>query len=316
MAATKIPAKKTNSPNSSDSGVRFEPAKIESLFPVLDAVAWMDEATTAQIAQFAGIDPRTAGKLLKNATHIGIAGKRGAGYILLTSYPYQGVEEQKRDVVREALVRMPLLVSARQFMSLGDPLEGAMRKAATVAKILPFNMGDYAPLLEWARALGALKPGLIQEDLVDSAEAAKIERHVSDKSRRVAFLSHSSVDKPFVRQLAADLKAAGIDVWLDEQRIRVGESIPEKISQGLAESDFFLLAVSRASVESEWVKKELNGALINEVQRRSVHILPLKLDDAKIPAPISDKKYADFSQSYKAGLQELVAAMRSDHIGK
>ncbi|MBB5710187.1 toll/interleukin-1 receptor domain-containing protein [Sphingomonas xinjiangensis] len=312
MALNKSTAKKSTTRNENDPTVRFESAKVESLFPVLDAVAWMDEASTAQIAQFAGIDPRTAGKLLKNANHLGIVDRRGTGYILLTSYPYQGTGDQKRDVVREALVRLPILVSARQFMSLGDPLDAAMRKAATVNRIVPFNIADYAPMLAWAEALNALKPGLVQEDLVDSAAAAKVERHGANKDSRVAFLSHSSSDKPFVRQLAADLKAAGIDVWLDEQRIRVGESIPERISQGLAESDFFLLAVSKASVDSEWVKKELNGALINEVQRRAVHILPLKLDDTKMPAPISDKKYADFSLSYKAGLADLVSAMKGN----
>ncbi len=303
-------SKGTASKGREDSTVRFEAAKVESLFPVLDAVAWMDEATTPQIAQFAGLDPRTAGKLLKNAQHLGIIEKRGSGYILLTSYPYQGTEDQKKDVVREALVRLPILVSARQFMSLGDELDVAMRKAATVGRIVPFSPADYAPMLTWAKALDALKPGLVQEDLVDSAAAAKIERHETNKDSIVAFLSHSSHDKPLIRQLAADLKAAGIDVWLDEQRIRVGESIPERISQGLAESDYFLLGVSKASVESEWVKKELNGALVNEVQRRAVHILPLKLDQTPMPSAISDKKYADFSESYKAGLADLIAAMR------
>lgn len=291
-------------------GPRYESAKLDGLFPVLDGVAWMDAPTVGQISQFAGVDPRTAGKLLKNACQIGILDRSGQGYVLLTSYPYEGSIDQKKHVVKEALVKMPLLTSIRQFMTLGEPLETAVRKAATVNRIVPFRPVDYAPLVEWANALGALSPGLVQEDLVDSAEAAKAERHEKDKESRVAFLSHSSVDKPFVRQLAADLTAAGISVWLDEQRIKVGESIPDKISQGLAESDYFLLAVSRASVESEWVKKELNGALINEVQKRAVHVLPLKLDNAQMPSAIKDKKYADFSDSYKTGLSDLIHALR------
>lgn len=293
-----------------ESAERFEAAKLDGLFPVLDAVAWMDAPTVGQISQFAGVDPRTAGKLLKNATNIGIVDKANSGYVLLVSYPYKGTVEQKKDVVKEALVKMPLLTSARQFVHLGDDLPNAIRKAATVNNIVPFSPVDYAPLVEWAQALAALKPGLIAEDLVDDAEASKAQRHREDKASRVAFLSHSSADKPFIRQLAADLTAAGITVWLDEQRIKVGESIPEKISQGLAESDYFLLAISQNSVESEWVKKELNGALINEVQRRSVHVLPLKLDNAKIPPAIADKKYADFSKSYKGGLEELLLALR------
>lgn len=297
-------------PEKSSTGERFEATKLDGVYPVLDAIAWMDEPTVGQISQFAGLDPRTTGKVLKNASSIGLVQKReGGGYVLLASYPYKGSSDQKSDVVRESLVKMPLLTSMRQFMHLGDDSENALRKAATVNNIVPFEAADFAPLINWASALNALQPGLIAEDLVDNAETAKAERHKVDSKSRVAFLSHSSKDKPFVRQLAADLTAAGVTVWLDEQRIKVGESIPEKISQGLAESDYFLLAVSKESVNSEWVKKELNNALINEVQRRSVHVLPLRLDESPMPPAIADKKYADFSHSYKAGLDDILTAL-------
>jgi hypothetical protein len=233
----KIAAKK-NAPKrpttSSISPHRFEPAKLDSLFAALDAIAWMDAPTSSQIAQFAGIDPRTAGKLVKNAIQIGLADSISHGYKLALPYPYKGSQEQKKAVVREALVRMPLLTSVRQFLRLGDKTEAALRKAATISGITPFVPADLNPLIEWAESLGALKPELVAEDLVDAATDLKSRRHKEEKSKRIAFLSHSSADKPFIRQLAADLSANGIDVWLDEQRIRVGDSIPEKIAQGLA----------------------------------------------------------------------------------
>lgn len=176
----------------------------------------------------------------------------------------------------------------------------------------PFVPGDINPLIEWAHSIGALKADLIAEDLVDQGILNKERRHKDKQSKIVAFLSHSSKDKPFIRQLAADLTAEGVDVWLDEQRIGIGDSIPEKIAQGLAESDFFLLATSQHSADSAWVKKELNNALVNEVQRRKVHALPLRLDDTPLPKAIADKKYADFSASYKAGLAELLQTMKDD----
>ncbi len=289
---------------------RFEPAKLDSLFVVLDAIAWLDAPTSGQVAQFAGIDPRTAGKLLKNASQIGLVDTVASGYVLVLPYPYKGSQDQKQAVVKEALVRLPLLTGVRQFLRLGDKTEVALRKAATVSGIVPFNPADLNPLLEWAQSLGALQPSLVAEDLVDAAESKKERRHLEDKDRRVAFLSHSSADKAFIRQLAADLTANGISVWLDEQRIRVGDSIPEKIAQGLAESDYFLIGMSHKSSESAWVQKELNNALMTEVQRRKVHIMPLKLDDTPMPLIIGDKKYADFSKSYKAGLDELLTALK------
>lgn len=309
MARRPVKAKKKTSPTKSTH--RFEPVKLDSLFLALDAVAWLDAPSGSVVGQFSGIDPRTAGKLLKNATQIGLVDNMGTGYVLALPYPYKGTTEQKKDVVREALVRLPLLTSVRQFMRLGDATEIALRKAATVAGITPFNPSDLNPLIEWARSLGALKAEITAEDLVDEAAAKKEERHKKESARRIAFLSHSSADKSFIRQLASDLTANGIDVWLDEQRIRVGDSIPDKIAQGLAESDHFLIAISKHSTASEWVKKELNNALVTEVQRRNVHVLPLKLDDATMPAALADKKYANFSASYKAGLDELLIALRT-----
>lgn len=289
--------------------VRYEPAKLEGLYPVLDGIAWMDAPSVNQIAQFAGADGRTVGKLLKNAEQIALVSKQGGGYVLLAPYPYDGTDEQKEDAVRDALMRLPLLVSVRQFLKLGDEEAVALRKAATVRNIVPFDAGSFAPLMEWARRLDALQTQFLVEDALDRAVEAKEARHKTDQRTKVAFLSHSSRDKSFIRQLATDLKANGVQVWLDEQNIKVGDSIPDKISQGLAESDYFLFAASKNSVDSEWVKRELNSALVTEVESRAVHVLPLKLDDSKIPGAVKDKKYADFSKSYKAGLDELLTAM-------
>jgi TIR domain len=265
----------------------------------------------AQIAQFAGIDGRTAGKLLKNSQTIGLVECiDGTGYTLSVAYPYKGTDQQKRDVVREALVNLPLLASVRQFLNLHDSLEVALRKAATIAGIRDLDPANLTPLIKWANQLEALKPGLVHDDLLESAEAAKKQRHRTDKTKRVAFLSHSSVDKPFIRQLATDLTAAGISVWLDEQKIRVGDSIPDQIAQGLAESDFFVVALSRQSSASEWVKHELNTALVSAITERRVKVLPAKLDDVEMPLSLGGTLYADFSKSYKDGLRALLDAMK------
>lgn len=206
---------------------------------------------------------------------------------------------------------MPLLQSVRQFLSLRESLDKALRKAATIQGIENFDPRALSPLVQWAQELKALEPGVIVEDLLKEAEASKELRHKKHAAERVAFLSHSSKDKAFIRQIATDLSAEGIAVWLDEQRIHVGDSIPEKIAQGLAQSDFFLVALSEHSVGSEWVKRELNNALIQEISKRKIAILPLKLSPCEIPTLIADKKYADFSRSYREGLDDLIAAIKA-----
>ena len=295
--------------------LRFEPVKIDSLFEVLDAVAWLDSPGTKEIAQFADIDPRTAGKILKNARLIGVVQLPGDdAYVLAQPYPYKGTLEEKRNVVREALLKHPLIRSIRQFISLGNNLEDAMRKASTVTGETNYDKGAIAPLVSWANSEKALDLGVRVEVLVNDAVAAKEVRHAEHEHERVAFISHSTKDKPFVRKLAADLVASGVKVWLDEQNILVGDSIPEKIAQGLAESDFFLIVVSENSVNSPWVKRELNSAIVHEIERRKVIVLPIKLDGAKMPDTINDKLYADFSKSYEDGLEKMIRSIKARKV--
>ncbi|MFW5667412.1 MAG: toll/interleukin-1 receptor domain-containing protein, partial [Coleofasciculus sp.] len=43
-----------------------------------------------------------------------------------------------------------------------------------------------------------------------------------------AFISHSSIDKPFVERLATDLRTSeAIDAWLDKWEILPGDRIPD-----------------------------------------------------------------------------------------
>lgn len=298
------------------SVIRFEAVKIDSLFVVLDAIAWLDSPSTKHIARFANIDPRTAGKILKNARLIGLVqSPDDITYVIAQPYPYKGTAEEKKNVVREALLRLPLIRGIRQFMALGDNLQTAMRKATVVAGEINYDKNAIAPLITWANAVAqVLDLGVRVETLVNQAVVSKEIRHTEHKHERIAFLSHSSKDKAFVRKLAADLVASGIKVWIDEQRILVGDSVPEKIAQGLAESDFFLIVVSHNSVNSAWVKKELNSALVHEIERRKVTVLPIKLDNEKMPESIHEKLYADFRGSYDEGLQKLLSSINAHEV--
>jgi hypothetical protein len=295
--------------------IRYEAVKLDSLFEVLDAVAWLPSPSPKEIAQFADIDARTAGKILKNARLIGLVETPDdRTFIMAAPYPFKGTSHQKESVVREALLRLPLIQQIKQFMGLGNNLQTSMRKAATLSGEQNYDAANLSPLIKLATHFEVLDFNLRVETLVDTAVEAKIERHTTTTSARVAFISHSSKDKPFVRQLAADLVASGIQVWLDEQRIAVGDSIPESIAQGVAESDFFLLVISADSINSEWVKKELNQALVHEIEKRRVRVMPVLLSKVERPLTIRDKKYADFTESYSAGLKELLISIKAREV--
>jgi len=127
------------------------------------------------------------------------------------------------------------------------------------------------------------------------------------------FISYSSKDRHFVERLAEDLHTHGVKVWLDKWEINVGDSIIEKIEDGIAENDFLAVVLSLNSTQSNWVRKELSAGLIKELNSRSVVVLPILLEKCNMPLLLSDKKYADFRYDYHAGLNDLIKVLTKDH---
>jgi len=120
------------------------------------------------------------------------------------------------------------------------------------------------------------------------------------------FVSHTSLDKKFTRQLAYDLKKAGVEVWFDEWEIRVGDSLREKVERGIHESGWLIIVLSPRAVASQWVQRELSAAFARELDDKRVFILPVLLEKCELPVMLRDKKYADFTENYSRGLQELL----------
>lgn len=125
------------------------------------------------------------------------------------------------------------------------------------------------------------------------------------------FLSHSHQDKPFCRQLAADLRRAGHAVWIDEAEINIGDSLIDKIAAGLGQVDFVAAVLSVSSVQSAWVAKELEIASNREIDERRVVVLPLLLHDVEMPPFLRGKMYGDFRQEdrYADSLAQLLRAL-------
>lgn len=126
------------------------------------------------------------------------------------------------------------------------------------------------------------------------------------------FLCHSSKDKTFVRRLANDLERYGINIWIDDREIRVGDSLRETIEKGLASSDYVLVVLSNEALNRPWVKEELNAAFAIEKERDRKVILPVLIEQCEVPIFLKDKKYADFSTNFAQGFDDLLRAFDAD----
>jgi hypothetical protein len=123
------------------------------------------------------------------------------------------------------------------------------------------------------------------------------------------FISYSHSDRAFVDRLASTLVARKINVWLDRWEILVGDSLIQKVEAGLEECAALLVVLSKTSVESEWCRKELSAGLIRELDERKVVVLPVLIEDCKIPLFLRDKFYADFRTGFDSPFEDVVNAL-------
>jgi len=85
------------------------------------------------------------------------------------------------------------------------------------------------------------------------------------------FISHASEDKAAVaRPLGDILAASSITAWLDEAELKLGDSLREKIDDGLNHSQFGIVILSPNFFAKRWPKSELDGLFaVRHTRRRS-----------------------------------------------
>ena len=120
------------------------------------------------------------------------------------------------------------------------------------------------------------------------------------------FLSYNNKDKVWVEKLAEDLIQNGIKIWYDKWEIYPGDSIPKKIQEGFDRSNFFIIVLSKNTLESKWVENEIDVANYNRISD-NMRIIPILKESCNIPTLLQHIKYINFEkQKYQYALRELI----------
>lgn len=120
------------------------------------------------------------------------------------------------------------------------------------------------------------------------------------------FISYAHENKDFVDRLAIQLVNQNIHVWLDRWELSLGDSVIEKVQEAVDGSSALLVILSKASVQSEWCKKELTSGLLRELEEKRVVVMPVLLEECDIPIFARDKLYADFRSNFDEGLRTVL----------
>jgi hypothetical protein len=141
---------------------------------------------------------------------------------------------------------------------------------------------------------GTMKPNVV----IDDVPAPPSPYHT--------FVSHSGQDREFVDKFVNDLRSVGIDAWYSKSEIKAGDSIPQKMDEGLEACKFFIAVVSKSSIASPYVKVEIDSAISRRAGGGIKKIIPVKLDGTNPPTILSGLLWVDFaSREYDAAMKEI-----------
>ncbi|MBI5376298.1 MAG: TIR domain-containing protein [Candidatus Schekmanbacteria bacterium] len=128
--------------------------------------------------------------------------------------------------------------------------------------------------------------------------------------RTKIFISYSHSDKLFVDWLTRKLNESNINTWYDSNEIKLGDSIKQRIKEGLEASSSIIVVFSKNSSKSEWVRHEFNSALLHNSITKGIRIIILKIDDVVIPTDIAGYLYIDLSKDREKGLEYLIKEIK------
>ncbi len=88
------------------------------------------------------------------------------------------------------------------------------------------------------------------------------------------FIAYALKDEELARQLGAQLRGAGFDVWRESEQIEPGENWAKKMGQGLDESDLMVALFTRGTAGSDTLQQVVRyGFMSSNFDHRLIPVL-------------------------------------------
>ena len=117
------------------------------------------------------------------------------------------------------------------------------------------------------------------------------------------FICYPSEAETTAREVVGFVRSVGIDCWFDKDSLIAGEDWDRSRRLALQDANVVIVLCSSATTGRNGVyQREINEALRLSADRRlgTIHILPLRLEDAPLPPELSRLQYVDhFDQSWR-----------------
>jgi tetratricopeptide (TPR) repeat protein len=128
------------------------------------------------------------------------------------------------------------------------------------------------------------------------------------------FISHSSHDDEFVKGLREALESHGLTVWVDSRSLRGGSHLAPEIDEAIKAARQVIVVLSPGTVNSLWVRKEIQKALEAEQihRKEGYRVIPLLLpgiEPSALPLWFDEEPVGVPVQIEAGGLSEALPAI-------
>ncbi len=137
------------------------------------------------------------------------------------------------------------------------------------------------------------------------------------------FISYSNQDARFAQKLYDNLQEKGVRCWFAPEDMKIGDKMHDVIDQSIRLQDRLLIILSKSSINSQWVEREVRHALELEEERKEKVLFPIRLDETVMNLKTGwgamlkrDRHIGDFCDwqdevAYKAGFERLLKDLRA-----
>jgi hypothetical protein len=141
------------------------------------------------------------------------------------------------------------------------------------------------------------------------------------------FISYSSKDQEFADRLYADLRTKNVVCWFAPHDMRIGDRIRSRIDEVIHVHERLLLVLSKHSISSDWVEKEVETAFEQERKGKKTVLFPIRLDNTILkcetgwPADIQRTRHiGDFTRwkdydAYQKALEQVLRDLKVAQAG-
>src|SRR5271157_5477457 len=128
------------------------------------------------------------------------------------------------------------------------------------------------------------------------------------------FIGYAHEDLADAKRLYDDLREAGVDAWIDTEKLLPGQNWPIEIEKNIRSSRFFLAILSAHSISKRgYSQTELSSALeiLKEVPESEIFIIPVRLEECELPYKFRNIQWVDMfpASAWKKGLKKILISI-------